>query len=1238
MTDPDLVTAGDGDVIGYECPSCGTLKKTAEQARAHCTSLSAARERRRFAERCREADLDERRFINVRDGEKGTRSPGHQNPENWLAPDSPDLAGNYGIHPGPGRNQSATWLVEFDIDDYDQERDRSALDTLPRTLAVKSPHTDPDDPGHRYYAVTGDVAGALREAAGNLNPEPVWGEVKSKGKYVVGPGSRLDGCTKEWCSDCSDPDGGYYTIAADVPIATITADDLADVLRDDPDIQGRTGDSSGYVLDEDGEIDGHGWVGDEAEPPEDLPMCYRATLAARGGGASVSKHDVNVYIGLLGLNCGYEIREVVDHIREVDPGIDVSETEYHLEHIKENRYSPPALRTLASAGILPAPVCHGECPVHGGSTDSEASEQHDEDYGRQYGSEACVSPACDAEPFDREQRWHDLQGDRYDAWLNRERAHIWGDGAGTGKTTNAARAAAARGRPHIVLFDKHAKAREFITNDATPDGYFHLKGGEQPRYDCCMDATVAADESETPECPVHGHPSRWPRMNSIYKREEDDPLRERYEILVEVLGPRRALFRVAKHEGEDSDLIDENPWLDQFGELTTAERVVGVHEYQTLKTALEGELVGERDPILDETPRLLASEHRVSVEGLVRVENRLDDLAANVERRDSTLAHDCRELAAFAGRIRDAVVADEKGTLEAIDPPRFHGGEYFEVKDPISGKGTKERNLAEAAVQVKLAYNEATIRRVQEGEYNGEPFCMDPLLAAAATAGLDDEGCRKAIAIDAVLDDCPWCGADLGYDNGARCCSECGWHEHENTVTTKDDEAARATAWIDDILAGLDRDEEPALAYKSLPLASDLPDPLVLDATATPEKVAGLYGHDLDDVNVDGDEPVDLGEQLRVTQVVGGRHHGDRFHVGGQYHAQTIRDSEKLRGRIQSAIDTAGDLHNRPLFGIRKDLIPLFDFPENGVVLYYGGARGLDFEECDAVMCIGAPHPNVDDLRRDAELLAMDRDDLRVGGEEYSTRRDAPNPPIYRKLLYENQDNEGLAVPTKGYSGLVGALFREGRENELEQFVHRIRPVLADELKHAYLLTDVPTDLAVNQVVGLEELADPMEAILPVSEGAVRLLGHVLDVADGDGPDGFRRADLVEQRGDGTVGNRAAGYHRLARMFGEDVTLRTVRNWIEDLEGLGLLVPEEYEQRRGVSYAVDIATSKRALQALSCNGGFEVATKRRLAALAAELDSALAWLCRAIDLLALFGDCCSWSTVVNRGGSTPHGG
>ena len=66
------------------------------------------------------------------------------------------------------------------------------------------------------------------------------------------------------------------------------------------------------------------------------------------------------------------------------------------------------------------------------------------------------------------------------------------------------------------------------------------------------------------------------------------------------------------------------------------------------------------------------------------------------------------------------------------------------------------------------------------------------------------------------------------------------------------------------------------------------------------------------------------------------------------------------------------------------------------------------------------------------------------GGEEYSTRRDVPNPPVYRKRRFADGDGRGRAVPTKAYSGLVGKLFERSREKELVQALHRIRPLLAE--------------------------------------------------------------------------------------------------------------------------------------------------------------------------------------------------
>lgn len=127
----------------------------------------------------------------------------------------------------------------------------------------------------------------------------------------------------------------------------------------------------------------------------------------------------------------------------------------------------------------------------------------------------------------------------------------------------------------------------------------------------------------------------------------------------------------------------------------------------------------------------------------------------------------------------------------------------------------------------------------------------------------------------------------------------------------------------------------------------------------------------------------------------------------------------------------------------------------------------------------------------------MGRDDIRVGAAEHSTRREegsgelAANPPIYRKLHYADDDGRGQAVPTKHYTGLVGDLFRETREKELVQAVHRIRPLLADQdgdtnaQKHAYLLTNVPTAVPVDDLVSFEGLADPPAAMLPVPDGAL---------------------------------------------------------------------------------------------------------------------------------------------------------
>lgn len=180
-----------------------------------------------IARRLEEVNLSTDRFVDVQAGEK--RCLDH----NQLPPE--EVSGNYGIYVN-----GADFLVILDVDDYgdlDDTGGLTALHDLPPTLEQGSPHGGT----HRVYRVepTDDgqlVAYALAEIfdseKGNLGPS--WGEVQVANQYVVGAGSQLDGCDKEWCDECEQPDGGRYVLQNDREIATIQAEYLIEVLAEDP--------------------------------------------------------------------------------------------------------------------------------------------------------------------------------------------------------------------------------------------------------------------------------------------------------------------------------------------------------------------------------------------------------------------------------------------------------------------------------------------------------------------------------------------------------------------------------------------------------------------------------------------------------------------------------------------------------------------------------------------------------------------------------------------------------------------------------------------------------------------------------------------------------------------------------------------------------------------------------------------------------------------------------------------
>lgn len=148
------------------------------------------------------AGLDVERFVPLRDGTKKSRVD-HTDPAYQYS--VAELDSNYGVMPGDG-------LVIVDIDDYDD--DQLAPDwvtSLPPTFTVETPHGGE----HRYYALSDPVS----------NSDCEWGEIRAANWYVVGPGSELDSCPKDW-HDCSDDDAGRYIVLDDQPLAQISPSTL----------------------------------------------------------------------------------------------------------------------------------------------------------------------------------------------------------------------------------------------------------------------------------------------------------------------------------------------------------------------------------------------------------------------------------------------------------------------------------------------------------------------------------------------------------------------------------------------------------------------------------------------------------------------------------------------------------------------------------------------------------------------------------------------------------------------------------------------------------------------------------------------------------------------------------------------------------------------------------------------------------------------------------------------------
>lgn len=834
--------------------------------------------------------------------------------------------------------------------------------------------------------------------------------------------------------------------------------------------------------------------------------------------------------------------------------------------------------------------------------------------------QVCKPPERNATAIKIDDRREVLETDRYEEAKRRDALTIHADDPGIGKTTSLARGAAQHDDPFVLYLPKHQNCHEFVTagsDDPKPSIDLHLKGPEQPVADECM-AAKHTDE----QCTRHSV-SDCPTMCPVFEK-GDETLQRRFEAVRADRGTAQA------HKALELEEKDWHPdkceWQQQWEQIDEVDRIVTVSNYLTEERVNR---VGVN--IIDDVQGFLGEKETLTEYDLRRVAGGLEPLAET-----SVLSDAVREVIMFLEQIQETLTADEPDGLSDLSPPEINTSEGW-IEDRLPENADY---LAEILAWIRHAYREQllikterTATDIQTHTYydpdDETPFHLDAVFVAAAKAGLPSESVRRAIGTHPGVEQCPRCGESSAYGKGEieelplkqrgtrtvqveayfHRCQECGWSEKSDSLTEGIEELPRATSWIQPDNPGKLAPEHE-LIYRELPLVTDLPDPsdtMILDATPVPDAYALLFGLDSDEVVVQGDEPVEL--NATVTQI-----------IDGQYHRGTItadsQRGENLRNRLQRTIDRVSNHHDQVIVVGHKRAQGYFEVPENAEWFSFHSARGLDRPKHDAVIVVGAPHTNPRDFYEDAGLLAMDRDDVRVGGNEYAPRDDDDvYPPVYRKYYYEDSEGKGRAVPTKHYSGLVGQLFRNRREYEIVQVAHRHRPVIAKKEKSLYLLNNVPTQIPVDNLVTLSELSDSVakhvNGLTDTNcsfERAVDLLEICCSVATDERPRlkdrWFRQWD--EQSFAATAGD----IHDLVTEVedGLDVKKRTVRDYLDQLAVVGLVEEGDFIQREGHLYHFDISTSQKALCILTNSTFCEVDAVRRLVDEIQNADGSLDWL------------------------------
>lgn len=835
--------------------------------------------------------------------------------------------------------------------------------------------------------------------------------------------------------------------------------------------------------------------------------------------------------------------------------------------------------------------------------------------------ESCPAPGWTVTPLDPATKWGELES-RFDDWLDRDKLEIWEDDPGTGKTTSAAKAASNSDQSVVFYLPTHRNCQEFLDEDKIPGGYYHLKGAKQPRHKCCMRAEVNEEQ-----CSEHDEPEA---MCPIYDFPEGHELRREYKRLEREIGGRQAHWELNLFDRDWHGDAVEKPqtgeemagkckWLEQFDELDGVSRVVTVHAYLGLGLLDEFEC-----HIIDDLQNEPSIERQVRPPHLEEVSKILSRLA-----EDSSIGPVYEALYQLAKEIENTFVQRD-GSLNDLSPVAFEIPSFAKRHESYN----RDRQAAEALAWAKRGYLKDVFGNRNSQNWGHVPTSFDFLLMAAGEVGgsVRKSAARRAIASFRGLTDCPRCGesaitrpdrtpsglerSDTDLTGPDHRCNECGWDESQDSLITSETDQARATAWLQHPKTN-SSGSRSHLQFEQLRRPDELPPPentLLLDATPTVEMYKYLF--DAEDVRQEGTERIEA--NANITQIVDGQ-----YHRGTICQTDSAERGKRRRQRIQEFIDQECEEHvganeDGPdviLVGhqrARKE--GFFQIPPNAEWIDFYTGRGLDRKNAEALIVIGAPYPNPRALSRLAEMLTVGKDiDLGKIIHDTDTQVFDKIIPTHRQYLYDDGEGNGYQVETKPRWGLLGELLEDKREREIHQMLHRVRPVLADDAKDIYLLTNVQIDVPITTLTTMEQLlrwrrAEPIKILKPKAWEILDLVSDLL-VSPPQSEPLSELWHIDDKKIKITITDLYTLYCKRIKQVSE----QSVRDGMKDIERIGLT--ERSKQGRSYVYTLPRTHVTRIQIILDRSTNLSLKERQQLRALVPEEAESADWLTEAIDFV-----------------------